>query len=54
MERGIEADRRKQKAQEEKERNGDSIVTNNMVASKPISAVKGSAVVRPVIKGRKR
>jgi pre-mRNA-splicing factor ATP-dependent RNA helicase DHX38/PRP16 len=54
LERGIEADRRKQKAQEESERNGESRVVKKAVTSKPASAVKGSAVVRPVIKGRKR
>jgi pre-mRNA-splicing factor ATP-dependent RNA helicase DHX38/PRP16 len=54
LERGIEADRKRQKAQEEKERNGNGGVVTKTIASKPASAAKGSAVVKPVIRGRKR
>jgi pre-mRNA-splicing factor ATP-dependent RNA helicase DHX38/PRP16 len=55
LERGIAADRAKQKADAEKERigtNGAERAKTGVV--KTASASKGSAVVRPVIKGKKR
>lgn len=54
LERGIESDRRKQKAEQERESNGNGSMVKKAVVAKPASTVKGSAVVRPTIKGRKR
>ena len=54
LEKGIAADRARHKANEEMEKSGNGVVAKKAVVSKPVTVGKGSAVVRPVIKGRKR
>ena len=54
LERGFEVDRRKQRVLEDGERNGDAGAVKKVAAGKPAGAAKGSAVVKPVIKGRRR
>ncbi|KAK5172292.1 DEAH-box RNA helicase prp16 [Saxophila tyrrhenica] len=56
LERGIAADRARQRAEEERERgvvNG-VVQVEKPVPKKPATVSKGSAVVKPVIKGRRR
>lgn len=55
LERGIAADRARQKAEEKMGQHGSNGISQVQVAvKKPATVSKGSAVVRPVIKGRKR
>ncbi|KAK3720844.1 DEAH-box RNA helicase prp16 [Vermiconidia calcicola] len=54
LERGIAADRARQKAVEELERGMNGTLQKKAALAKPAAMSKGSAVVRPVIKGRKR
>lgn len=54
LERGIQADRARQVALEERENGGERMAKPTSTAAVKKPASKGSAVVKPVIKGRRR